>query len=143
MKLFLNIFCWWWYSSEINHFSQCYSLVAPLKFSSCFLQDVDMEATEGRLGKVTTFYFLKNKITKITMRSLLHKNLQHLHFFSVVKSAWCPFPSTSQLRADVDADCFLGPFLYKETLVRKTNLATSISSLFLQKFITCVETASL
>ena len=81
MKLFLNIFCWWWCSSEINHFSQCYSLVAPLKFSSCFLQEVDMEATEGRLGKLTTFYFLKNKITKITMRSLLHKNPQHLHFF--------------------------------------------------------------
>lgn len=57
MKLFLNIFCWWWCSSEINHFSQCYSLVASLKFSSCFLQEVDMEATEGRLGKVTTFYF--------------------------------------------------------------------------------------
>lgn len=98
MKLFLNIFCWWWCSSEINHFSQCYSLVAPLKFSSCFLQEVDMEATEGRLGKLTTFYFLKNKITKITMRSLLHKNPQHLHFFSAVKSAWCSFPSIPQLR---------------------------------------------
>lgn len=41
-----------------------------------------MEATEGRLGKVTTFYLKKkNTITKITMRSLLHKDLQHLHFF--------------------------------------------------------------